>query len=184
MFSWPPYGIGQAIIFLSCGLFYLSIFYLLFPRLISAVADGCLPYFYTWCGLSANLECRSEMCCMRLAGNTGRKNDVKIAIWAPSYNFVGPYLRNKGTEKNLLNSNISPRCRYNMENFGQLALKICWRVWGTPCSKFQRVSRLGSVTARHSRSGRQLNFAALNRRRHILLMAALCNWADHYIFAL
>jgi len=30
-----------------------------------------------WCGLSANLECRSEMCCTRLAGNTGRKNDAK-----------------------------------------------------------------------------------------------------------
>jgi len=26
---------------------------------------------------SANLECRSEMCCTRLAGNTGRKNCVK-----------------------------------------------------------------------------------------------------------
>jgi len=25
------------------------------------------------CGLSANLECRSEMCCTRLAENTGRK---------------------------------------------------------------------------------------------------------------
>ena len=35
---------------------------------------GCLPYFYTWCGPSANLECRSEMCCAQLAGNTGRKN--------------------------------------------------------------------------------------------------------------
>jgi len=32
---------------------------------------------------------------------------------------------------------------------------------GHPC-KFQRVSRLGSVTARHSSSGRQPNFAALN----------------------
>jgi len=28
----------------------------------------------TWCGLSANLECRSEMCCTRLAENTGRKD--------------------------------------------------------------------------------------------------------------
>ena len=28
---------------------------------------GCLPYYYTWCGLSANLECRPEMCCTRLA---------------------------------------------------------------------------------------------------------------------
>jgi len=26
-----------------------------------------LPYFYTWCGLSANLECMSEMCCKWLA---------------------------------------------------------------------------------------------------------------------
>jgi len=39
---------------------------------------GCLPYFHTWCGLSANLECMSEMCCTRLAENTGRK---KIAIF-------------------------------------------------------------------------------------------------------
>jgi len=35
---------------------------------------GCLPYFDTWCGRpSANLECRSEMCCVRLAGNAGPK---------------------------------------------------------------------------------------------------------------
>jgi len=26
---------------------------------------GCLPYFHTWCGLSANLECMSEIFCMR-----------------------------------------------------------------------------------------------------------------------
>jgi len=59
---------------------------------------------------------------------------------------------------------------------------------GHPC-KFQQVSRLGSVTAWHSSSGRQPNFAALNRGRHlysagrpsrwafahILVMAALCN---------
>ena len=31
---WPPYGIGQAIIFLPCGFFLLF-----FPRLISAVGD-------------------------------------------------------------------------------------------------------------------------------------------------
>jgi len=37
---WPPYGIGQAIIFLPGG-FYLYFFFLLsfFPRLISAVGD-------------------------------------------------------------------------------------------------------------------------------------------------
>jgi len=51
---------------------YLS-FYPFFPRLISAAKIGCLPYFYTWRGPSANLECRSQMCCLRLAANTGRK---------------------------------------------------------------------------------------------------------------
>jgi len=35
---------------------------------------GCLPCFHTWCGLSVNLECRSEMCCTRLTKNTGCKN--------------------------------------------------------------------------------------------------------------
>jgi len=55
---------------------------------------GYLPYFYTWCGLSATFECRSEMWCMRLAGSTGRKMTHKIVIWAPSYNFVGLKLRN------------------------------------------------------------------------------------------
>jgi len=38
---------------------------------------GCLPYFHTWCGLSANLECRSETCRARLAENTGRKKAAK-----------------------------------------------------------------------------------------------------------
>jgi len=52
---------------------------LFFPRLISAVGDWMstiLPHM-VWCGLSANLECRSEMCCTRLAENTGRKKVAK-----------------------------------------------------------------------------------------------------------
>jgi len=62
---WPPYVIGQAIIF--CHV--VSLFYLLssffFPGLISAATDwmSTIGYFYTWRGPSANLECRSEMCC-------------------------------------------------------------------------------------------------------------------------
>jgi len=55
---------------------------------------GCLPYFHTWCGLSANLGCRSETCCTWLAENTGHKNRPKFTICAPSHNFVGLYLRN------------------------------------------------------------------------------------------
>jgi len=70
---WPPYAIRPAIIFLSCVS--SSTFFVLAysqPPLI-----GCLPYFHTWCGLSANSGCRSEMCCMRLAENTGRLKSPK-----------------------------------------------------------------------------------------------------------
>ena len=59
----------------------------------------------------------------------------KIAIWAPSHNFVGLYLRNEGTcrqsEKNLLSSNISPTCRHSMVNFDPLAAVIVSLVWRT-----------------------------------------------------
>jgi len=48
----------------------LSSFFLVYSQLSPI---GCLPYFHTWCGLSANLGCRSEKCCTRLAENTGRK---------------------------------------------------------------------------------------------------------------
>ena len=79
---------------LSFGFYLLSTYLsMFFPRLISAAGGGCLSYFHTWCGLRANLECMSEMCSTRLAANTGRKNDAKIAILAPSHNFVGLYLR-------------------------------------------------------------------------------------------
>jgi len=37
------------------------------PCLISAAVDWMSTILHTWCGLSANLGCRSEMGCMRLA---------------------------------------------------------------------------------------------------------------------
>jgi len=101
---------------------------------------GRLPYFHTWCGLCANLGCRSETCCTRLAGNAGRKKSPKIRHLrtVQSHKFVGLYLRNKGTyrqsEKNLLNNNISPTCSHTMVNFGPLATEIFWRVCDTPAN--------------------------------------------------
>jgi len=76
------------------------------------------------------------MCCTRLAGNAGRKNDAKNRHHLCTIeNFVGLSLRNEGvyrqSEKNLLNSNISPTRFHNMANFGPLAAEIRWRVWGT-----------------------------------------------------
>jgi len=51
---------------------------------------------------------------------------------------------------------------------------------GHPC-KFQRVSRLGSVTARHSSSGCQPNFVALNRGRHLYSAGRPSRWALAHI---
>jgi len=64
------------------------------------------------------------------------KSHQKFAIWAPSHNFVGLYLRNWGmyrqSEENLLNSNISSTCIDNMVNFDPLAAEIISLVWGIP----------------------------------------------------
>ena len=51
---------------------------------------------------------------------------------------------------------------------------------GHPC-KFQWVSRVGSVTARHSSIGRQPNFAALNRGRHLYSAGRPSRWALAHI---
>ena len=91
---WPRYGIGQTIIFSSCRLFFFFFFFLFFLAYSQPSQIGCLPYFHTWYGLSANLRCRSETYCTGLAESTGRKNSPKIPIWAPSHNFVGLYLCN------------------------------------------------------------------------------------------
>ena len=72
---WSPYVIRQIIIFLPCDFYLLLLFFFLAQSQRSET--GCLPYFRTWCGLSANLECRSETCCTWLAENTGRKNVAK-----------------------------------------------------------------------------------------------------------
>jgi len=85
------YVIGQTIIFLPCDFYILLSFFFSSPNHSGHRLEiGCLPYFHTRCGPSANLECMSEMCCTWLAGNTGRK----VAILAPSHNFVVLYLRN------------------------------------------------------------------------------------------
>ena len=135
------------------------------------------------------------MCCVRLAGNAGPKKsppghhrtNLSGYIFATKAHI-------DNLKKNLLNSNVSPTYPHNIANVGLLAAKICWLTEAEcvyvqiydrrklrlfyfrnmsilealrhPC-KFQRVSRLGSVTARHSSSRREPNFAALNRGRHL-----------------
>ena len=52
-------------------------FYLFSSPILSRHRLDVVPYFYTWCGPSANLECRSETCCMQVAGNAGPKKSPK-----------------------------------------------------------------------------------------------------------
>ena len=76
-------------------LWFLSSFFFFFSRLISAAADwmSTVLRHMMW-PYSANLECRSEMCCKRLAENTWRKNDAKnrhlctIAQYSSGYVFT------------------------------------------------------------------------------------------------
>jgi len=95
--------------------------------------SAILPHMV--CGLSANLKCRSETCCTRLAENTGRKNVAKNRPRIDNRkNLVKhQYLLHKSSQYGEL------RPTNGGDRFTSL---------GYPC-KFQLVSRLGSVTARH-----------------------------------
>jgi len=117
---------------------YIFILFLLcsfFPRLISAVGEWMLPYFGTWCGLSANLECRSQMHCTRLAANTRRKKSPSRYHRTTSSGHIfatKACIHNR--KKNMLSSNTSSTCLDNMVNFGPLTAGIGSGVWGTPAN--------------------------------------------------
>jgi len=141
-------------------LWFLSSVYLLllfFPHLISAAAhwphwmSTIVPHFHTWCGLSANLECISEMCCTRLAENAGRKKVAKnrhlgtIAqlCWAISSQLRHVSTIGKKLVKQQYVLPMSPQ-------YGELRLtngptaEICSGVWGTP-SNFNRFRVLAAL---------------------------------------
>jgi len=121
---------------------------------------------------------------MWLAENTGRKKVAKDRHLGTIAQFcwaIFSQLRHISTiGKNLLSSNTSSTCLHNMVNFGSLPAEIGPVVWGTPC-KLQRVSHLGSVTARHCSSGRQPNFVVLNRGRHLYSAGRPSRWALAHI---
>jgi len=124
------------VLFLPCGFFFLLSFFLAYSQ---PSHIGCLPYFHTWCGLTADLECRCETCCTWLAENTGCKNGQKVAIWAPSHNFVGLYISSQlrhvlTVGKKLVKQQYLLICPHSMLNFGTLAADICKVVWGTPAN--------------------------------------------------
>ena len=136
----------------------------------------------TWCGPSVNLECMSEMCCMRLAGNAGPKKAPKIGHLGTIVQLcqaISSQLRHISTIRKKLVKQQQQYLSHMSSQYGEVRptsgsdLLVSL---GHPC-KFQRVSCFGSVTVRHSSSGRQSNFAAFNRGRHLYSAGQLRCWA-------
>jgi len=131
---WPP----CVAVFSSYGFFFLSSYFLAYSQLSQI---RCLLYLHIWCGLSAKLGCRSEMCCTQLVENTGCKKSPNIGhlcTIAQLCRTVSSQLRHVSTiGKNLLNSNISSTCPHNMANFSPLTAEIGLSVSLGHLCKFQ-----------------------------------------------
>ena len=83
------------------------------------------------------------------------------------------------SKKNLLSSNTSFRCPYNMMNFGPLVAGILSLVWGIQVISTVFASWQRYCTA--SSSGRQSHFAALDRGRHLCSAGRPSRWALAHI---
>jgi len=117
-------------------LWFLSFFFFLFSSPISQRRK--VDVYHTH-DVALVWECRSEMCCTRLAGNTGRNNDAKnrhLRTIAQLCRAMSSQLRHRAYRQSekMLNSNISSRYPHNMANFGPLTAEIGSGVWGTPAN--------------------------------------------------
>ena len=125
------------------------------------------------------------MCCTQLAANTGRKKVARnrhLGTIAQLCQAISSQLGHVSTiGKNLLSSNISSTCHHDMVNFGPLAAEIVSLVWGTPAN-FNRF-RVLAVLLHGTSSGRQPNFAALNRGCHLYSVGWPSRWALTHIFS-
>jgi len=135
-----------------CSIFFFLFFLAYFQR--SQI--WCLPYFHTCCELSANLECRSEICCTRLAANS--QKNCHLSTIAQHCRAVSLQLRHVSTigKKQLV---IQQYLLHEFSQYGERRHGWDWFGSLRHPSKFQRLSHLGFVTAPMSRSGSQPNFA-------------------------
>ena len=122
----------------------------------------------------------SQMGCTRLAGNAGPKNLPSPHHRTTLSGYIFATKAHIDNRKKLIKQQYFP---HMFLQYGELTPTNGWYLMaslGHP-SKFQRVSRLGSVTAWHSSSGRQPNFAALNRGRHLYSAGRPSRWALAHI---
>jgi len=90
---WLPYGIGQIIIFLPCAFFFYLSFFFSSPNLIRRRLDVCHTSTHGVALVRIYDAGLKPAACGSLKTQDAKKSP-KIAILAPSHNFVGLYLRN------------------------------------------------------------------------------------------
>ena len=153
-----------------CG-HYIFVLWFLLSSICQLSHIGCLPYFHTWCGsgLSAYLVAGLK----RTACGSLNIQDAKNHQNSPSMHHrttLSSYIfATKARIDNRKKVVIQQYLPHMSLQYGEFQPTSAWDLLaslGYP-SKFQRVSRLGSITARHSGSGLQPNFAALNRGSHL-----------------
>ena len=117
--------------FLPCGFFF---FLFSSPNL----SGRRLDVRHTWCGLSANLECRSEKCCTRLAENAGRKYSPKnrhLRTIVQLCRAVFSQIRHISTiGKKLIKQQYLLQMSPQYGELRPLAAEINPVVWGTPAN--------------------------------------------------
>jgi len=170
------------------ALWFLSIFLFFIPRLISAVGDWMPTILrhmvWPWCEFRMQVwhVLHAARCKCRTQKGHPKSPSGHHRTTLSGYIFATKaHIDNR--KKNLLSSNVSSTCP---PKFVYLRPTSGWDLLaslGHPC-KFQWVSHLGSVTARHSSSGRQPNFAALNRGHHLYSAWRPSRWALTHISSL
>ena len=123
------------------------------------------------------------MCCSRLSANAGPKKVAKnrhLGTIAQLQRAISSQLRHVSIiGKNLLSSNISSTCPYNIVNFGSLVAEILSLVWGTPgnLNWFRVLAALlhGTLVVGVSQT------AAFNRGRHLYSAGRPSGWALAHI---
>jgi len=120
------------------------------------------------------------MCCTRLAENTERK---KSPFWHHRTTLSGYIFGIKACIDNRKKLVKQQYLLHMSWQYGELWPTNGWdplMSLGHPC-KFQQLSHLSRVTAWYSSSGRQPNFAALNRGCHLYSAGRPSRWALAHI---
>ena len=108
-----------------------------FPCLMSAIADWMSTILPQCPHFSANLGCRSETCCTRLAENTGCKNDAKNRHLGTITTLLGYIYATKAridSRKKCVKQQYLLHMSSQYVKLRPLAAEIISLVWGNPAN--------------------------------------------------